>query len=78
MSGTNNHEKLLVRILGVYRGVLIIVVAAGVLGLFKTHELVVRVDERLKNVESRVVNIEERQYKMQARDAPDGEFQLSR
>ncbi len=63
-----NHVKLHSAILKAYRGVLIAVVAGGVVGLFNTRELVVRLDERLASLESTLYRIEVRQYNRQVRD----------
>ncbi len=63
-----NHERLHSITLKAYRSILIVVVAGGVIGLFNTRELVVRLDERLASVEGTLYRIEARQYNRQARD----------
>ncbi len=63
-----NHKKLLAALLKGYRAIVVALLTIGVLGLFQTHDLVVRLDERLKNVEFTIINIEKRQYDMQRRE----------
>ena len=64
---SGNHEKLLSGLLKGYRTVVVALLTVGVVALFQTRELVVRVDERLKSVEESLAVIEARQYESRSR-----------
>ena len=67
---THNHEKFYDRALKCYRGVMVVVLAAGVIALFQTRELVISHEIKLINIEKTLISIESRQYDMQARGFP--------
>ena len=71
-NSSGNHAKLYSGLLKSYRAIVVALLTVGIIGLFQTRELVVRLDERLRGVEGSLVNIEARQYQLLSHQSTRG------